>query len=250
METKIRQITEKLFSMSAKTPFHYLRILSLFTAISIILFFNEVYGESKEVLYVPIGDSYTIGEGASLEESWPALLTFHLRAKGIPIKILANPARTGWTTAHAIQYALPVYKSLKPTFATLLIGVNDWVQGADAETFRKHLRFLLDNMLTVLPQKDHLLIITIPDFSVTPAGANFSDGRNISEGIAQFNSIIVEEAHKRDLPVVDIYPISQKMKEDSSLIAADRLHPSAKEYAVWEEMIFKEAFRILSRNTP
>jgi lysophospholipase L1-like esterase len=35
------------------------------------------------------------------------------------------------------------------------------------------------------------------------------------------------------------------MKDDNSLVAADGLHPSAKEYAVWETMILPEAVKML-----
>ena len=70
---------------------------------------------------------------------------------------------------------------------------------------------------------------------------------NISEGIVSFNEIITEESTKRGLRVVDIFPLSKKMGEDISLVAADGLHPSAKEYAEWERIIFPAALELLKR---
>jgi lysophospholipase L1-like esterase len=102
-------------------------------------------------------------------------------------------------------------------------------------------------MLAVLPKKDRLLIVTVPDFSVTPTGARYSRGRNISEGLTRFNEIINDEAKKRSLKVVDVFPTSKAMKNDPSLIAADGLHPSAKEYAEWEKLIFPAAFELLKK---
>ena len=204
--------------------------------------------ESAPIRYVAIGDSYTIGEGAKPDEAWPNLLTKHLNERGIKIELLANPSVTGWTTQNAIERELPVYVEKKPTFATLLIGVNDWVQGVDEKTFRERLVTLMDRMLELLPDKKRLLVITIPDFGVTPTGPRYSRGRNISDGISSFNKIVAEEAKKRDLRVVDIFPLSKQMQNDRSLVAEDGLHPSAKEYAEWETIILPVALELLKKN--
>jgi len=201
------------------------------------------------IRYVAIGDSYSIGEGASPNESWPAVLTKHLKARGIAIDLVANPSVTGWTTQDAIDRELPVFRKSNPTLGTLLIGVNDWVQGVDADTFRKNFTFLVDQMLEIVREKHGLFVVTIPDFGVTPTGAKYARGRNISEGIASFNKIIFEESKKRGLRVVDIFELSKKMGGEPSLVAADGLHPSAKEYAEWEKIIFPVALELLKRTT-
>jgi acyl-CoA thioesterase I len=203
--------------------------------------------EKEKIRYVAIGDSYSIGEGASPNESWPALLTRHLNEKGIYVDLVANPSVTGWTTRQAIDRELPIFIESKPNFATLQIGVNDWVQGVGENSFRQRFAFLVDRMLELLPNKDRLLIVNIPDFGVTPTGSKYARGRNISEGIASFNKIVTEEATKRGLRVVDIFQLSKNMGTDPSLVAADGLHPSAKEYAEWEKVIFPAAFELLRR---
>jgi lysophospholipase L1-like esterase len=201
----------------------------------------------KKIRYVAIGDSYSIGEGASPNESWPAVLTRHLNEKGLRVDLVANPSRTGWTTKEAIDLELPVFVRARPNFATLQIGVNDWVQGISEETFRKRFALLVDRILGVLGNKNRLLIVTIPDFSVTPAGGRYGHGRDISEGILRFNQIIIEEAKRRELRVVGVFQLSKEMKNDSSLIAADGLHPSAREYAEWEKVIFPAALELLEK---
>lgn len=209
---------------------------------------NETRGESiNRIRYAAIGDSYSIGEGASLNESWPAVLTRHLSAEGLHIDLVANPSRTGWTTQQAIDHELPVFVGAKPNFATLQIGVNDWVQGVDEETFRKRFVALVDRMLEVLANKNRLLIVTVPDFGVTPTGPRYARGRNISNGILSFNKIIAEEARNRGLRVVDVFPLSKEMRDDSSLVARDGVHPSAKEYAEWEKVIFPVVFELLTK---
>jgi lysophospholipase L1-like esterase len=202
---------------------------------------------SERIRYAVVGDSYSCGEGATPKESWPVLMTQHLNAQGLHVDLVSNPSVTGWTTKDAIDRELPKFVNSNPTFATLLIGVNDWVQGVDEATFRNRFSYLLDQMLAVLPNKKHLLVVTVPDFGVTPTGSKYSRGRNIHEGIMQFNQIVTEEARKRGLNVVDIFPLSKKMGKDKSLVAKDGLHPSAKEYAEWEKIIFPAALELLKQ---
>ncbi len=206
---------------------------------------SAMAGEPNRVRYVAIGDSYSIGEGASPNESWPALLTRHLNEQGLRVDLVANPSRTGWTTQQAIDRELPVMVNAGPNFATLQIGVNDWVQGVTAEDFRKRFILLVDRMLEVLGNKDHLLVVTIPDFGVTPTGAHYARGRDISAGLTAFNQVIMEEARKRGLRTVDVFDLSKRMHEDLSLRASDGLHPSAKEYAKWEKVIFPVTLELI-----
>ena len=203
--------------------------------------------EGNTIRYVPIGDSYTIGTGASPEESWPALLTNHLQKQGFDIQLIANPAHNGWTAAHAIQLELPVLQPVRANFVTVMIGVNDWVQGVDAATFRRNFVVLLDTIQSGLKNKTQLLVVNIPDFFCTPSGRRFAGGRNIEQGITEFNEIIADESHKRKLIVVDIYTVSQKMRKDPSLTARDGLHPSAKGYLLFEEAIYSEAKKLLKK---
>jgi len=208
---------------------------------------EKIDQQAERIRYAAIGDSYSIGEGASPDESWPALLTRHLNAQGLHVDLVANPSRTGWTTQQAIDRELPIFIESKPNFATLQIGVNDWVQGVDENSFRRRFTVLADRMLEALPNKNRLLIVTIPDFGVTPTGPRYARGRNISNGILSFNKIIAEEATNRGLRLVDIFELSKKMGTDRSLVATDGLHPSAKAYAEWEKIIFPAAVELLNK---
>lgn len=220
----------------------------------ILLVTSQAIGQTnmtskQQIRYAAIGDSYSNGEGASPADAWPAQLTRHLTASGLNVELVANPSRTGWTAQQAIDFELPVWRAARPDFASLQIGVNDWVQGVDANTFHQRLVTLLDTMQQVVPDTNRLFLVTIPDFSVTPTGPIYSGGRNISLGLAEFNGIIKQEAAKRGLQVVDIFTLSKNMGKDATLVAGDGLHPSAKEYRLWEEMIFPVAQKMLAKHT-
>ncbi len=223
-----------------------MRVLVVYLLLLSNFLMAQPKNEQDRTRYAVIGDSYSCGEGATLKESWPALLTQHLNVQGLHIDLVSNPSVTGWTTKDAIDRELPKFVNSNPNFATLLIGVNDWVQGVDETTFRNRFSYLVDQMLAVLPNKKRLLVVTIPDFGVTPTGPKYSRGRNIHEGILRFNQVVTEEARKRGLEVVDIFPPSKKMGQDKSLVAKDGLHPSAKEYAEWEKIIFPAALELLT----
>jgi lysophospholipase L1-like esterase len=171
--------------------------MKFLSAAGLILAVSLAHAGENAIRYIAIGDSYSIGEGASPEKSWPALLARHLSESGVPLKLVANPSRTGWTTQQAIDQELPVLIQARPGFATLQIGVNDWVQGVNEKDFRERFGFLIDRMLELLPGKDRLLIVNIPDFGVTPTGARYSGGRDISAGISAFNRIIASSQMKR-----------------------------------------------------
>ena len=104
---------------------------------------------------------------------------------------------------------------------------------------------ILDRVLAVLPSKDRLIVITLPDFSQTPAGQEVSKTRNISEGLKEFNAVITTEAKARNLSVIDIFDISKKIGLDPQLVCDDGLHPSSQGHLLWASLIFPEAQRLL-----
>ena len=221
-----------------------LKITSIILSLFMLSFIQK---EKQPLKYIAFGDSYTICTGTlNTSEHWPTILAKHLTEAGIKTELVANPSRNGFSTQNLIDNELPLLKTNPIDFATLLIGVNDWVRLVDVETYHKNLNYSIDAIQKKLSNKSHLILITIPDFGKTPQGAGYGSGRDISKGISEFNDIIKLEAKKRSLVCVDIFPISQQMKNKKDLVAADGLHPSAKEYAIWETLMFSESKKLLA----
>lgn len=217
------------------------------TALALFTSFNRFRMPAKDtVKYVPLGDSYTICTGAKEADSWPVIMTKHLNEKGIKTELLFNPSKNGFSTQNLIDLELPQFDKSDCNFATLLIGVNDWVREVSANEFHENLNYIIDHVAKKIG-KERIILITIPDFGVTPQGSLYGSGRNISQGIAEFNDIIKAEAKKRGIPIVDIFKTTQEMKGRTDLVAADGLHPSAKEYSEWEKLIFPVASDLLSK---
>ncbi len=198
---------------------------------------NNVSNENDTIRYIPIGDSYTAGHGADPDQAYPVLLVNDLDKDTIPIKMIVNEGLGGHTTAQAINEELPVFDTSHATFASILLGANDWGQYVDTATFRSNYIRMIDDVQAKLPVKTNILIITIPDISATPGGRSQANGRDIVKDITYMNGIIKQEASHYHLPVADIFPLSQEMHNNPMLIASDSLHPSAKEYARWEQLV-------------
>ena len=194
--------------------------------------------ETKKVKYLPLGDSYTIGEGVPIQESFPNQVTQLLNNAGHETELLGNPARTGRTTKDLITRELPVFDQLKPDFSTLLIGVNDWVQGFSVSFFKENLTYIITHLQKGLADKHNLILLTIPDFSLTPEGGKYGGGRNITAGLQEFNQQIKLVAEEHELPMVDIFMLSLRVRNNISLVAPDGLHPSGRAYTAWSENIF------------
>lgn len=209
--------------------------------------FGVFVAGAEPIRYAAIGDSYTICHGVAQTGCWPVLLTRHLTEAGIDIELVANPSRTRWRVGDAIEQELPVYEKARPSFATLLIGVNDWIHGSGRKNFTANLKIIMDRMMNELPYPERLLIVTLPDFSCAPKGESYGFGRNIAKGISRYNAIIQKEARLRGLSIVDIFPLSQTFCNQPEMFVDDGIHPSAKQYTHWEELIFPVAYEILSR---
>lgn len=195
--------------------------------------------------YVALGDSYTAGSYVEESENWPSQLTRRLTVSGVETILAGNLARKGWTTDEAINHQLPLLKNLAPDFVTLLIGVNDWFRDAVSQKFQNRLRVLLDGIQKELTHPEKLLIVTIPDFSCSPTGKTWGYGKSAVNGINRLNNIIKTEAALRNLPVADIYSLSQKLCSQQGSFAPDGVHPSSQQYEKWVDRIFPVALGLL-----
>jgi acyl-CoA thioesterase-1 len=231
-----------------KTTMRLLVVLTVMAVSISCMNSNKSPSEKKEIKYLPLGDSYTIGTGSTEGNSWPEVLSRHMVDSGFNFYMVGNPARNGFTCRQLIDVELPVFFSSKPDFVTICIGTNDWNQGYDSSEFKANLRYILDTIQATLKVKTNIVMLNVPDFGLTKGAAMYAQGRNISAGLASFNKIIEAEATARGLQCVDIFTVSQAVKNDPWLISSDNIHPSDKGYAAWERSIFPVVSGVLRGN--
>jgi lysophospholipase L1-like esterase len=197
----------------------------------------------REIRYLALGDSYTIGESVAEKERWPNQLATLINPAGeIDVTIIAC---TGWTTSElweGIQAANP-----QGTYdmVSLLIGVNNQYRGYDINEYREEFKFLLEKSIEYADGKpEHVIVLSIPDWGVTPFAWG-RDSTQIAADIDVYNAINLEESQKAGVYYVDVTPVSRKAVNDQSLIAGDDLHPSGKMYAEWAKLALPIAVKIL-----
>jgi lysophospholipase L1-like esterase len=187
--------------------------------------------------YVALGDSYTIGTSVDVGERFPEQLAALLAEPAPPaLALVANLGVNGYTSADLIREELPALEALEPEFVTVLIGVNDVVQGVPLATYEANVVTILDALLVRLPA-DRIVAVAIPDYTVTPAGADYGDPGAQHDGIVAHNATMARLAAERGIAFVDIFDISLQAASDGSLVAVDGLHPSGAQYARWAERI-------------
>jgi lysophospholipase L1-like esterase len=191
---------------------------------------------SGAIRYVALGDSYTIGTATrTADERWPNQLVAALRAGDTSVgrlELVANLGVNGFTSRDVIDVELPQLETLSPEFLSLLIGVNDVVQGVPAATYRRNVGSILDSLVTRL-RPERIVTVATPDYTVTPEGASFGDPAVQSERIREYNGILAAASGDRGVAWVDIHDLSLDALGDRSLVADDGLHPSGEQYRRW-----------------
>ena len=197
--------------------------------------------DSKPPLhYLALGDSYTIGTGASSDaNNYPSILAARL-TKTTGAKVgLTNPAVNGFTTQDLIDRELGYVSRLKPQLVSILIGVNDLVQGRTPEQYRRSLVKIYDAVATLGLPQGRAVAISIPNWSVVPAAATFGDVDRIRSLTETFNAIARLEAQARGFTWVDIAAASTSGLGSQGWISTDQLHPGDPQYEAWADVIWE-----------
>ena len=184
------------------------------------------------VRYVALGDSYTIGTSVEEADRFPNQLV----GRSVGLELVANLGVNGYSSAQLIDRELPQLDGLDPDFVTVLIGVNDVVRGVSADTYRANMNEIFDFLLERLPA-NRIVVVSTPDYTLTPAGASFGDPLQQRAEIASFNAIEQDTAESRGITFVDISGVANLVPEDPELVAYDGLHPSGKQYSSWVALI-------------
>jgi lysophospholipase L1-like esterase len=185
------------------------------------------------VRYVALGDSYTIGTAVTEAERWPN----QLAARIGEIELAGNLGVNGFTSADLIADELPRLDALRPELVSLLIGVNDVVQGVPDAGYASNVAVILDDLAGRLPA-DRIVCVATPDYTRTPRGADYGDPDLQSDRIVRINAILREACELRGITFVpEIFEISQRASDDPDLVAEDGLHPSGVQYRRWVEAI-------------
>lgn len=187
--------------------------------------------------YLALGDSYTIGQGVAAQDRFPAQTATWLAQRGIKLDAVNYIATTGWPTT-ALQAAINTQNPLPHTVVTLLIGVNDQYQTRDTTGYRQRFTALLQKSIELARgKKENVVVLSIPDYSVTPFAAGSGDTARIRQEIDWYNAINKNVTLSYNVAYLDITPSTREARNNPALVATDGLHPSGLEYKKWAERL-------------
>ncbi|HVI45663.1 MAG TPA: SGNH/GDSL hydrolase family protein [Chitinophaga sp.] len=185
--------------------------------------------------YLALGDSYTIGECVAENESFPVQTVKLLRGSGLQVDYPEIIATTGWTTDELEQGIKAAGISRTFDMVTLLIGVNNQYRGRSAQEYAGEFTALLKKAIAFAGNdSSHVVVLSIPDWSVTPFAAD-REGDVIATAIDAFNAVNREIAQSMAVHYLDITHYTRQAAVDKELVASDGLHPSGKDYARWAQ---------------
>lgn len=199
---------------------------------------NFISPNNESYSFLALGDSYTVGEGVSYEESWPSQFVDYALDRGIDFKNPELIAQTGWKTYDLLNAIKSSNLSVKYDFISLLIGVNNQFNSRPLSEFEDDLNEILTEINYLKKGNSKVIVISIPDWGYSPYGSSYDRDR-ISDEIDQFNNILKKISEQNNLNFVDVTQISRLAIKEPNLIAEDKLHPSGLMYLEWVKKIYE-----------
>lgn len=185
-------------------------------------------GEPGAVRYLALGDSLTQGVGAPDEATgaFPALLAERWRGEGCTVE-LQNAGVSGYTSEQILTEEVPQIDEFKPTLITFQAGGNDLVNGVTVDDYREHVDDILDD---AVDSGARVIVLAQNEWYRAPGG----QGYTTPEAVAEFDSVLIEEAKGHDAEFVDMRPL-YKTQADENMWVEDGLHPNAEAYTQWAD---------------
>lgn len=204
-------------------------------------------GNGTTFTYLALGDSYTIGEAVAQAESFPYQLKKLLGQNQLTLSDPKIIATTGWTTDELQNGIKQAKLTSKYDVVTLLIGVNNQYRDYSIEVYKKEFSELLQEAIAFANgNSKHVFVISIPDWSVTPyAKGSTKSAATIAEEIDRFNAVNRQITLAAGVDYTDITPASRRAATEPELIAKDGLHPGAKMYAEWANLLLPKIVKVL-----
>ncbi|MCC6186313.1 MAG: SGNH/GDSL hydrolase family protein [Chitinophagaceae bacterium] len=183
--------------------------------------------------YLALGDSYTIGEQVAFPLNFPNQMVQLLRQQNIAIADPVIVATTGFTTDE-LQAAIRE-NNINEQFSivSLLIGVNNQYRGRSLANYEEEFTQLLQQAIHFANDNgEKVFVLSIPDWGATPF-AEGKDRMQIATEIDAYNAAAKKISQAHQCHFIDITDSTRANGNKQIFLAEDKLHPSAKEYAVW-----------------
>ncbi|MGA9639659.1 SGNH/GDSL hydrolase family protein [Flavobacterium sp.] len=210
---------------------------------------DTIPNSQKNIRYLALGDSYTIGESVCENCKFPEQLKKALQENQSSNKFSLNIiARTGWTTTNLINAINQEKPTSEYDLVTLLIGVNNQYQGIPFPVYEKEFPELVSKSIAFAKgNKERLIVVSIPDYAFTPFGQSSRKAETITIEINKYNAFAKKHCEENGIAFINITDITRNGLKDSKLVASDGLHPSEKGYTLFVERLLPKVSPILEK---
>lgn len=192
---------------------------------------------ARPIRYVAIGASDTVGVGANdpATQAWPAVLATRLPAD----TRFTRAARGGIVLGDALKVEVGQAIAAKPTLITVWLAANDITRQVPLATYQGQ----LDTLLTRLTGETQaqIVLLNLPDLSLVLSPKLVPGGSaELRATVQNWNRIIAGTAapYGDRVLLVDLFPQSDRITTDSSVVSGDNWHPSTKGYAAIADYVY------------
>jgi lysophospholipase L1-like esterase len=197
----------------------------------------------RQLNYIALGDSYTIGQSVCETCRFPEQLRKKLDSQNpkntYTLKIIAQ---TGWTTTNLISAINSQNLSANYDLVTLLIGVNNQYQNRAFSIYENEFPQLVTRALALSKgDKSNVIVVSIPDYAYTPFGKSLTNPSKVSTEIDSYNAFAQKYCVDRNIEFITITDITRQGLSNPLLVATDGLHPSELAYSAFVDRIFPKA---------
>lgn len=196
--------------------------------------------------YLALGDSYTIGEGLEIEQSWPYQLVDLLNQEDFNFNEPVIIAKTGWRTDE-LKKAMKkkLNKNEKFDLVSLLIGVNNQYQEKPFSKYKREFKKLLKKAISKSRHgNETVFVVSIPDYGVTPFAVEKSKTKAIKD-LIEYNAYAEQLCEEYEVAFYDITALSTDLGKSEDMLNKDKLHPNDKHYRAWIDVFYPQLLKQL-----
>lgn len=204
------------------------------------------YGQGPNLVYVVLGDSTGVGQGAEYSNSI-AVRSSQYVANRNTVR-LTNIAVSGATTRDVRETQLEKAMKLQPDLVLIAVGANDVTHVTRLRSINIDITHIITTLRSANP--DVLILLTgspqmgsIPRF---PWPINYFARLRTTQVNTLFKNVADKER-------VAFAPLAEKtghlFDNNPELFAQDKFHPNDKGYATWASVINRELKKLLQSRT-
>ncbi len=198
--------------------------------------------------FLALGDSYTAGFGIEEVDSWPAQLTGRLADDGIELET-HTIAVSGWKVNDLLAGIEEASPGDDHDLVVVFIGTNDHYTERPASVFEGEFGVLLERSIVLAQGRARqVLVVGMPDWTLAPATRRSDIPGLRRSSVDEYNEILERLARSRGAAFAGLLEMSRSHEEGAQLFVSDGVHPNAALSALWAEVIYKEAARILAKS--